>query len=204
MAPAVLAALAVCCSGCSSSHGTALSGEFLAGGTFGVSPLRPGLQLGLLDVLLHNASHTPITLNSITVPGKGVGTVIRVVNIKIAPFTPRGVPGGAFNTYPPVERNSGKCDEDLLRTVHGFRMKPGANANVYVVIQAREPGLYNVTHHVVNYTQNGTTYNESITTGYTGSVARNARYIPADPTQTTCLKSTGARLLPWFHAKGSS
>jgi hypothetical protein len=83
-------------------------------------------------------------------------------------------------------------------------MKPGANANVYVVIQAREPGRYNVTHHVVDDTHNGTKRSESIATGYTGSVARNARYIPPVPDQTSCLKSTGARLLPWFHAKGSS
>jgi hypothetical protein len=195
-----------CCASCSSSpHGTALGGGYLSGGTFGIAPLRPGLQLGLLDVLLHNTTHQPITIDSITVPGKGIGTVIRVVKVEIAPFSVHGgVPGGAFNTYPPVEVVAGRCSEQALRPVHGYRMGPGANVNVLVVIQARSPGRYRVTHHVVDYTQGGTQYSQSITTGYTGSVARNVASRPADPTQTRCLKSTGARLLPWFPSKVSS
>jgi hypothetical protein len=53
--------------------------------TYGLAPLKPGPQLGLLDVDLVNRSHLPITLDSVTGIGRGLGTVIRVVEVKIAP-----------------------------------------------------------------------------------------------------------------------
>jgi transcriptional regulator with XRE-family HTH domain len=111
----------------------------------------------------------------------------------------------SFNLdYPPVQWNRGQCGKQVLRAVHGYRLGAGANVNVYVVIAASKPGRYRVTHHVVDYTQGGTQYSESVTIGYSGSVARDAPSVPPVSIQTRCLKSTGARLLPWFPSKSSS
>jgi hypothetical protein len=202
-APALVAVAAgLCLAGCSNGtpRGTALSASWMAGGTSGISPLRPGLQLGVLDVLLHNSSRLPVTIDSIEIRGRGVGTVIRVLQVRIAPFqaAAKAVPGSAYNTDPPVQWIAGSCHEQILRPVRGYRLLPGQNAYIWEIIDAIGPGRYHVPDHVVTYSQGGTQYQAAIDTGYQGTVADHARYIAAQASQTRCLKATGARLLTWF------
>jgi hypothetical protein len=163
--------------------------------------LRPatGSQLGLLDVDLVNRSHSPITLESIRGIGRGLGTVIRVVEVKIAPAHGNGstdVPGGAYETDPPVYwAGEGTCAKQTMVPLHGFRLEPGGLARVWIVVQAARPGRFAVTGHIVRYAQDGTPYRQLVPTGYTGSVSRTARFLPIYWAQARCVKSMKPRLL---------
>ena len=84
----------------------------------------------------------------------------------------------------------------VLRSLQGFRLPPGALARVWIIVQASRPGRFAVTGHAVRYTQAGTQYREVIPTGYTGSVSRAARFIPIDWAQARCLESMKPAILP--------
>jgi hypothetical protein len=194
---AVLLCAAVGCTTSAPPTGAAL----VRGATtsYGLAPLKPGTQLGLLDVDLVNRSHSPITLVSISGIGRGLGTVIRVVEVKIAPAHGNGskdAPGGAYETDPPVYWvGKGTCLKQAMVPLHGFRLAPGALARVWIVVQAARPGRFAVTGHVVRYAQGRTLYRQLIPTGYTGSVTRTAKFIPIWWSHARCLKILKPRLL---------
>lgn len=186
--------------GCATSapaSGTALDAG--NGMNYGLAPLKPGEQLGLLDVDLVNRSHVPITLDSVRGIGRGLGTVIVVVEVKVAPAHGNGstdTPGGAYQTDPPVYWISKRtCNKQMMVPLHGFRLAPGGLARVWIVVQAARPGRFAITGHLVRYTQGGTLYQQLIPTGYKGLVGRTAPFIPVDWAQARCLKSTKTRLL---------
>jgi len=199
LAVAALAGLgvAVGCGSPSPGTGTALITGAVT--TYGLAPLKPGTQLGLLDVDLVNRSHLPITLDSVTGTGHGLGTVIRVVEVKIAPAHGNGstdTPGGGYETDPPVWWvGHGTCLKQAMVPLHGFRLAPHGLARVWIVVQAARPGRFVITGHLVRYTQGGTFYQQLIPTGYHGTVSRSAQFIPVWRAQARCLKSTDARLL---------
>ena len=193
---AAVAALALSgCAGTGAQAGTALDPGYAT--VFGIAPLRPGDQVGMLDVGLWNRSNSPLTITAITVPGRGVGTVIRVIEVKIAPDRPlsSAVFGGAYSTDPPVQYTAGHCRQQVLKPVHGYTMAPGAKARVWVVIQDLRPGRFAIREHIIRYTQNGTRYQQAIQTGYKGSVARNAKYLAPISWQARCVGPMHARFL---------
>jgi hypothetical protein len=100
----VLAAAA--CTASATSDGPATGTALVRGyaTTFGLAPIRPGTQLGLLYADVHNRSRSPINLSSVTLVGHGVGTVIKILEVKIAPLETgnKAVPGGAYEVYPPA------------------------------------------------------------------------------------------------------
>jgi len=167
--------------------------------TYGLAPLKPGTQLGLLDVALVNRSRLPITLESVEGIGRGLGTVIRVVEVKIAPAHGTGrkdTPGGACQTDPPVWWvGRGTCIKQRLLPLHGFRLAPGGLARVWIVVQVARPGRFAVTGHLVRYTQEGTLYQQLIPTGYKDLASRTAPFIPVYWAQARCLKRMKPRLL---------
>jgi hypothetical protein len=155
---AIAAVLLCAAMGCTTSApptGTAL----VSGATtsYGLAPLKPGTQLGLLDVDLVNRSHSSIRLESISGVGRGLGTVIRVVEVKIAPAHGNGskdVPGGAYETDPPVFWvRKGTCLKQALVPIHGFRLAAGGLARVWIVVQAARPGRFAVTGHIARYSK---------------------------------------------------
>jgi hypothetical protein len=204
-----IAALLLCAAaGCATSSpatGTALVPGYKT--IFGLAPLKPGTQLGLLDVYLQNRSHSPITIDSVRGMGRGLGTIIKVVEVKIAPArgvdgkaVPDGVGGGAYETDPPVMwTGPGKCNEELLVRLHGFQLAAGGLARVWIVVQAARPGRFAVTGHLVRYTQGGTLYQKLVPEGYHGSISRTARFIPIDWSEARCLKIIKTRVLPGQH-----
>jgi hypothetical protein len=207
MAVLVLCAAASC--GTSSPAGTALAPGYRT--IFGLAPLKPGTQLGLLDVYLQNRSRSPIMINSVTGVGRGLGTVIKVVEVKIAPArgaggksVADGVGGGAYATDPPVSwTGPGHCDEERLVRLRGFRLAAGGLARVWIVVQAAEPGRFAISGHLVRYTQAGTLHQQLIPEGYQGSVSRTAPFIPIDWSEARCLKITKTRVLPGQHVRKS-
>jgi hypothetical protein len=166
---------------------------------YGLAPLKPGTQLGLLDVDLLNRSQSSITLKSVSGVGHSLGTVIRVVEVQIAPAHGNGsqdTPGGAYQTDPPVFWTSPQtCSTQELRSLRGFRIPPGGLARVWIVVQAASPGQFAVTSHTVRYTEDGVQYQQAIPTGYKGLVSRTAPVIPLYWAQARCLTRTKARLL---------
>jgi hypothetical protein len=82
-APAALALGVAIALTASSSQGTA-NGQALAPGSTHIDGLAPGDQIGALFVDLENRSASPLRLDSVSFTGQGVGTVVRVVEVKIA------------------------------------------------------------------------------------------------------------------------
>jgi hypothetical protein len=175
----------------------------MAGGSSGIAPLRPGLELGTLDVWLHNNGGTPLNIISIRIPGQGIGTVADIVQVRIAPFqdAAKAVSGGGYNSDPPVYWAAGHCRVQVFSKVSGFTLEPGANAYVWEVIKAMKPGRYVVTDNIVDYIQDHAYYHTVINTGFTGSVSDDAKPIPLDPNETRCLKPEHSVLLPWFGSR---
>jgi hypothetical protein len=70
----------------------------------GLAPVRPGDEIGMLFLDLQNRSDSALTLDSVGFPGRGAGTVVRIIEVKIAPDVSGdlSVPGGAYQTDPPV------------------------------------------------------------------------------------------------------
>ena len=173
-----------------SANGIALVRGF--GGYLGLAPLKPDAELGLLIVGLTNRSRSPIAISSVTLVGQGVGTVIKALEIKIAPATTgnNSAPGGAYEVSPPAAYwgATGSCTRQPLVPLRGFRLAPRALARVWVVIQAARPGQFHVRAHLVRYRQHGISYQQLIPTGYKGSVSTNARFIPIDKQQARCMK----------------
>jgi hypothetical protein len=147
------------------------------------------------------------TQQSVSFPGRGVGSVIRIVQVEIGPSIagkiPRsqitkGVPGGAYQTDPPVAwwAPTRSCGRQVLDPVRGYVLPPRGIARVWVVIEASRPGRYKF-GHVLHYVQAGHQYQEVVQEVVHGRVDPHAPYIPVDPTEQYCLKSMKTRLLPY-------
>jgi hypothetical protein len=197
--------ITLCAAACTNSatHAGTQTGTALIRGYVsiaGLSPLKPGVQLGLLVAALTNRSRSPIAISSVTLVGRGVGTVIKTVQVKIAPAETgnKSVTGGAYEVFPPAAwwPPTASCGKQPLLPVRGFRLAPGALARVWVVIQGIRPGPFLVRAHLVRYRQNGVSYRQLIPTGYQGSVGKNAPLIPIDKDQARCMKSENVRPLP--------
>jgi hypothetical protein len=200
-AAAVGLAASIAAAACTSSapqSGTSLVRGY--GTILGLAPLKPGAELGLLLLAPENRSRSPLTISSVRLVGRGVGTVITVVHVKIAPDETENnsAPGGAYEVSAPEAwwPPAASCGRQPLVPLHGFRLAPKALARVWIVIRAAEPGKFHVGAHLVRYRQDGISYQQLIPTGYEGSVSRTAPFIPIDKEQVRCMKSEHVRPLP--------
>jgi hypothetical protein len=192
---AVIVAAAV--TGCSNggiANGTALSipGE----DDMGIRALPPGARLGVLNLAFYNHSTAPLTITNVTITGRGIGTVARVTEIKIAP--PHGDPGGLYVTDPPVyhfpphsQLAPAGCNVQSLVPPHGYTLPPGNdhgfhNIYIWAVVQMIRPGRYRSLGSTVYYTQQGTRYRDFVGIGFDGSVARHAPW-PVIVNEKGCL-----------------
>ena len=82
---AMVALLLCAAAGCTSSSPQSERHWFRYRMTSGLAPLKPGTQLGLLDIYLQSPSRSPITLGSVRGIGRGLGTVIKVIEAKSVP-----------------------------------------------------------------------------------------------------------------------
>jgi hypothetical protein len=158
--------------------GSALDGGFTAHSTGGFSALRPGGEMAIMFVELHNRTDGPVTLRSITPYGKrlGLGSVINIRGVAIAPTS--GVALGGYFTLPPTNTapHSGACFVQTLRPVNGYTMRPGATTKVLEIVQGVAPGMYRQDGVVVNYRQGSTNLHQELsTTTINGSVKLDAR-----------------------------
>ena len=170
--------------------------------------IRPGFELGVLELYLHNNSHATVVLDSIGVSGPGIGAVVRPVQVEVAPLRygyhrleRDSVPSSLYQVTPPVFYERSRCRKQLLVPVRGFRMTPGSQAWVWIVLRAVRPGRWAIPYHVVNYSADGVQYSERIPLTEYGAVDKRAAYIPPYWGFAKCVgPATGATFLPGYHS----
>jgi hypothetical protein len=205
MRPRLLAAacglLAVLLAGCGLTSPADPCGDL--DGT-GVGPwiTRPGWQQGFLFGDATNKSHSVLTIDSVSLAGRGVGSVVNV-SVMIAPLV-TGVhadPGSNYQTNPPVALVA-TCHKQALFPVKGYQEKAGGQFRLWIIVTARKPGRWNIPAQVVTYTENGRTGTHAFPIRYWGTVRANAHVsgalTPADD-QGQCVKSEGAHYLHFYH-----
>jgi hypothetical protein len=199
----VIAAALACLAGCGRAgvqDGHAFTGDFPV--STGDKPILPGSEIGLLDVFLSNGSDSTVVLTSVGVRGPGIGTAIRPVEIKIAPlrfgrhrYERNATPSSLYITDPPVLMYGRGCHRQELFPVRGFKMTPGSQARVWIVLRGLRPGRWVIPRHVIYYRIGGTRYQEAIPLREHGSVATHAPTFPPDPAVTPCVGPEHARYL---------
>jgi hypothetical protein len=194
---AVVLGVAVSASACTSravgvANGTALGhvyGSMLSRG----EPMPRGSEIAELLLTIHNVSKQPVTIVRVELPGRGVGSVVRVEKIQMSPVVSgiRALPGGGYLTDPPVwQAPDGKCHSALLRPVNGFVLVAGAEARVLVVFRATGLGTFEIPSHHIYYSQAGRTYEQTLPVGYKGTVAIGAPPWHLDGVEAKCLGET--------------
>lgn len=183
---AVLLAAGLCACG-QAGKGTALANPNKV--SVGAIAMRPGDEIGFLFVELYDTSRSPLTFQSISVRGPGIGKVVRLVQEDIAASGPpaRVLPGAIYQTDPPAMWLGHSCHVQLLRPVRGYVLKPKQLVLLWEVFRGVAPGRWSVPTHPVTYTQGGAAYREVITQEDYGVISRNARFVPMDPAQQRCL-----------------
>ena len=173
----------------------------------GVGPLAlpPGLASGYLYGEMANTSRSELTIDAVSLHGPGIGTVVGLAEVKIAPLVagPDAVPSGQYVTEPPVSLpvGPGGCHKQVLKPVAGYRMPQGGQARIYIVVKALRPGSWVIPRQVVTYTQDGATHQHVFPIRYWGSVSPRAyvsRSAPDD--EAKCVGPTGAAYLAGYHA----
>jgi hypothetical protein len=165
--------------GCGTPAGSALE----TGDTeqSGLATIRVGTEIGIDFSFLRNISRSPITILAITPIGKGVGTVVQPVEIKIA-LGQNSIPRSGYIEDPPViNYGKGRCGVQSLGQVHGDMLLPGLHhaVTIWTVLYGVHPGRYNITAQVITYTQAGTSYQQTVKHGYFGRVTSHAPLLRA-------------------------
>jgi hypothetical protein len=177
--------------------GTALSvpGE----DDMGIAALPPGAKMGILNLAFFNHSGAPLTITNVTITGRGIGTVARVTEVKIAPA--HYDPGGLYVSDPPVYHflhsswlGPAGCNVQPLVPPHGYTLPPGnghgfRNIYIWAVVQMIHPGRYRSLGSTVYYTQQGTRYRDFVGIGFDGTVTRHAAW-PAIFQEKGCVDKT--------------
>jgi hypothetical protein len=121
----------------------------------GLAAIRTGTEIGIDFAILQNITKAPITILSVQPVGRGIGTVVRPVEIKIASGQVL-IPRSAYIEDPLVEYyGHGRCGVQQLSPVNGYVLRRCLHhsVNVWTVLVGVRPGRYRVTGQVVTYTQ---------------------------------------------------
>jgi len=172
----------------------------------GAGPLvtRPGWEFGYLFGLIKNRSDTTLTIDSVSLRGPGVGTVITLPDVRIAPVGAESISQANYVTDPPITNIPSGCHKQLLEPVAGYQLRPGAGVRIWVVVRARKPGRWNIPRQVIIYTVDGGTYRHVNPVRYWGTVKTAARVsgvvVPGDYQPAACVKAESSRYLNYYHA----
>jgi hypothetical protein len=179
--------------------------------SIGAKAIRPGFEIGLLYFDINNTSTSTAVINSVAIPGPGIGTVVRPVQIRLAPlqagpndYETNSVAGALYTTNPPVLFEGHACRKQALAPVRGFRMRPGSVARIWIVLRAIRPGKWSISSHVISYTVGKARYRQVEPVRAYGSVADHAAYIPPDSEMAECVGPEGAAFLPGYRASQAS
>jgi hypothetical protein len=161
----------------------------------GIAPSRVGTTFALLYAYVHSVRRAPpITLRSIAVDGRGVGSVIQVERVELVPpgAADHAVPETLHLTDPPVYKEDGLCRVADVRSVRGFRLKPGGATRVLAVYRLATPGAYSATGLDVSYRVGAALEHQVLPFRFRGTVraAGAAAIMPA--WERACLDLTHA------------
>ncbi len=199
LAGAVALAAVLSAAGCSSAPPDPFQTVYSTG--VGPWQAKPSWQLGYLFGDGKNLSHQTLTIQSASLRGPGVGTVVKVT-VMIAPLTGGNdsTPGGNYPTDPPAGVGNGGCQKQALYLPKGYRVKPGAQFRVWAVITAVKPGRWKIPQQVITYTEDGGTYSHVFPIYYWGTVSTTAKMNGvADPSFVPCVKPEHAHYLRYYH-----
>jgi hypothetical protein len=191
--------------GCSSSPGAAPPGTFEYIYGTGIGPLitRPGWEYGYLFGDADNTSRATLTVKSVSLSGPGVGSVIALADVKLAPVGPAGISQGNYLEDPPVTSLSPSgCHKQLLLPVRGYRLRPGQAFRLWVVVRALKPGKWRIPRQTVTFSEDGTTYHQGFPIYYWGTVKTHAPVHPVigpGDYQASCVKPEGSHYLDYYH-----
>jgi hypothetical protein len=195
---AVAVAVAMAAAGCSSDPPDPFAHVYSTG--IGPWPARPGWQLGYLFGDSDNISAQALTIQSVSLAGPGVGTVVKVT-VMIAPLAAgtTATVSSAYTTDLPVQIGAGGCHKQKLEPPKGYKVNPGGQFRIWAIVTALMPGRWNIPQQVVTYTQDGGTYQHVFPIRYWGNVTHTARMLAAaDPDSVPCVKPEGARYLHYY------
>jgi hypothetical protein len=98
------------------------------------------------------------------------------------------------------------CVAQTLRPLHGYFMRAGGRARIWVVFQAVGTGRYNLPDYAIYYTQASTRQRQVLSEGYSGSVARKTRAANTSPSrlQKRCLSHTSLLNPALYHRAASA
>ena len=82
----------------------------------------------------------------------------------------------------------GECHVQSLEPVKGYVLEPGAEARIWVVLEAVSAGAFAVPSQAVTYRQDGEEFDQVLRLTYEGSVAEGTRYPVADSGELACLE----------------
>ena len=204
LAVAALASLIVLAGGCTSDPPDPFVYEY--GTSIGPMVTRPGWEYGYLFDGGINSSHSTLTIDSVSLKGPGVGTVIALADVRLANALAPDVSQVSQGNYledPPVSSNLGPstCQKQTLVPVAGYRVRPGGHFYLWLVVKALKPGRWRIPDQVFTYTENGGTYTHSFPITYWGTVKADAHVSPnlAPPSEAQCVKPEGAHYLNYYH-----
>lgn len=170
-------------------------------GAFRSFPHPPGDGFVALVAIMRNVSSETIVLQAARLEGPaGIGTVVRAEGVEVAPLAATQdslsvVPGGIYETYPPVFRDGDKnspCHKQVLRPIDGYRLEPQEEALLAVRVRALAVGEFDVRRHVVTYQAAGSLVQQTIETGIKGEVAVGADP-KVDPAESSCVQEEDAQ-----------
>jgi hypothetical protein len=163
--------------------------------TYGVTkPIPVGEEWVTLLASMRNGSDLPVTLESVDVSGEGLGTVVDVLSIRIAPRQSEGgtVPGGTYSTYPPAWVEGGRCIAVDPQRVRGRMIRPGGYPRIMLHLRATRPGSFRISEYVVRYRQGLRVFEERLPQRFRGKVAAAAeeQFTPY-PEERRCVPDEG-------------
>jgi hypothetical protein len=153
-----------------SCHGPETSFRLAPGSAFeqpgpaelSLSAVKPGEQWVLLIAFLKNVARQPLMLRAVMLRGEGLGSVVDIVQMRVAPLPPDSgefgfVPSGIFKTYPPGILLGGetRCNVQTLRPISGYVIEASREARISVLMRAMETGKFSVRFHDVKYSVSG-------------------------------------------------
>lgn len=166
-----------------------------------ILPVQPGERWALMSALMRNVSDTPLHLLGVSLDGDGLGSVVHVSRFEIGPIDPSPTArdttsGGVFKTYPPAILAPGEseCRIQSLVPVEGFLLRPDGEARILVLMEATEPGAFQITAHVVEYRQGDQTLVQELPIGMSGEVALDGKPMKPASAERACEGHT--RFLP--------
>ncbi len=152
-----------------------------------------GTTFALLYGYLHSARRAlPITLRSITVDGRGIGSIVQVERVELVPTgtVRHTVPETLYVTDPPVHREHGVCRVSDVRSVRGFRLRPGGATRVLVVYRLVSPGTYFASGLDVSYRLGATLEHQVLPFQFEGAVRATGPAPIVPGWERACLKLT--------------